>query len=103
MTPIPLLLGLFVKKIKERFEGKQQEVSSSDEENDVLNGIVKGTTIVGGGNCKFNNPINGVKEIVDRNCQGSESTQQLMVAENRSYSPKDEASTNVNVDTQHSP
>ena len=69
MTPIPLLIGLCVKKAKERFYPTE---NLSDDQR--MNGIVKGTIV--GGNFN-NNPLNDTEYSND--FQGSESTQKLVL------------------------
>ena len=80
MTPIPLLLGLCIKKILERFCLPKSELSSDNDQG--MSGIIKGTNV----NEKFNNnPLNDM-EYGD-NFKESESTQRLMLTPE---SPNDE-------------
>ena len=80
MTPIPLLLGLCVKKLTERFCPTQSE-SSSGADPEVC-GIIKGTIM----NEKHNN--NPLQEVEYRETfKESESTQKLMLTRE---SPNDE-------------
>ena len=68
MTPIPLLIGLCVKKAKERFYPSE---NLSDDQR--MNGIVKGTAVDG----KFNNNPRTDTEC-SNDFQESESTQKLV-------------------------
>ena len=80
MTPIPLLLGLCIKKLSERFCPPKLELSSDNDQG--MSGIIKGTNV----NEKFNNnPLNDL-EYGD-NFKESESTQKLMLTPE---SPNDE-------------
>lgn len=78
MTPIPLLIGLCVKKAKEHFYPSE---NLSDDQR--MNGIVKGTTVGG----KFNNNPRTDTEY-SNDFQESESTQKLVLS---SESPNHES------------
>merc|ERR1719225_1755703 len=70
MTPIPLLLGLCVKKITERF--CIQDGTTHDNDQKVC-GIIKGTSTTE----KSNQPLNNLK--FEENFKESESAQKLMI------------------------
>ena len=66
MTPVPLLIGLCVKKVLEKFWPTEKALSSSQDQG--MNSIVKGTSVGG----KFNNnPAN--REYGDTDFKESES------------------------------
>ena len=69
MTPIPLLLGLCVKKISEKF-CYQEEPLNNDQK---VCGIIKGTDVTE----KSNQPLG--KQQYEENFKESESTQKLMI------------------------
>lgn len=71
MTPLPLLAGLCIKTLVERF-GKQHSASSSETERGVC-GIIKGTNT----SVKNNNQLDTLE--YDDNFKESESTQKLML------------------------
>ena len=80
MTPIPLLLGLCVKKITEKF--CYQDATTHENDPKVC-GIIKGTTMTE----KSEQPLDNLK--YDENFKESESTQKLMI---NVESPLDEES-----------
>ena len=73
MTPIPLLLGLCIKKITERFWPPNSEITTENDQG--MSGIIKGTNV----NEKCNNNPPNDLEYCD-NFQESDSTQKLILS-----------------------